>query len=195
METNKRTFCPIAEEPKGHKMRKERLTILLGTSASGEKLPPLVIGKSLNPRAFKGTNVKEIIDYKANSNGWMTGVIFKEWLEKLDEELEKKKRKLLLLVDNFSGHSVCETKNIQIQFLPANTTAMTQPMDAGIIKNFKYHYKKQLNRLIINNLEEIHNSDEQLKQLNIFEAVILINLAWSAVERETIINCWQKAGF
>ena len=39
---------------KGGKQAKDRITVLLCASVSGEKLQPLVIGKSRNPRSFKG---------------------------------------------------------------------------------------------------------------------------------------------
>ena len=49
---------------------------------------------------------------------------------------------MLLLVDNVSSHNP-ELKdkfsNIKVVFLPTNTTSRLQPLDAGIIKNFKVH--------------------------------------------------------
>ncbi|XP_013775709.1 tigger transposable element-derived protein 6-like [Limulus polyphemus] len=38
----------------GGKYSKERKTVLLGCSATGEKLAPLVIGRAANPRCFRG---------------------------------------------------------------------------------------------------------------------------------------------
>jgi len=46
-----------------------------------EKRKLLAIGKSKNPRCFKG--IKNLpVDYTANSNAWMTKEIFTEWLTK-----------------------------------------------------------------------------------------------------------------
>lgn len=66
----------------GRKTSKERFTFLACTNASGQhKLTPLVIGKSVNPRAFKGFDNKPVI-YKGNKSAWMTFEIFKEWFHK-----------------------------------------------------------------------------------------------------------------
>jgi hypothetical protein len=47
-----------AEKCIGGKLSKERMTVLLTVSASGEKKKLLIIGKSLNPRCFKNQNIK-----------------------------------------------------------------------------------------------------------------------------------------
>jgi hypothetical protein len=52
---------------------------------------------------------------------------------------------VLLLIDNFSGHELRvqlvgrkqALHNVQIEWLPANTTSMWQPCDQGIIAAFK----------------------------------------------------------
>ena len=47
-------------ERKGGKKAKERITLLLCCSATGEKLEPLILGKSANPRCFRGINVRTL---------------------------------------------------------------------------------------------------------------------------------------
>ena len=54
------------EKCAGGKLSKEMITALVTASMAGEKLPPLVIGKSANPRCFK--NVKKLpLPYKHNT--------------------------------------------------------------------------------------------------------------------------------
>jgi hypothetical protein len=51
-----KTLCAKGQGSKGVKAAKDRVTVMLACSATGEKLPPLVIGKPKNPRYFKSIN-------------------------------------------------------------------------------------------------------------------------------------------
>ena len=110
----------------------EKISSLLFKSDS--KL--LVIGKNLRPHCFKNVNVDNLpVTYRANK-AWMTSQIFIEWLAAWDSYRTKVNRKILLPVDNCTAHPHVSTlKNIQLEFLPPNTTSLIQPMDQGIIKN------------------------------------------------------------
>lgn len=73
------TYALKIDKAKGEKTSKERLTIMCCVSMNGEKRKLMVIGKSQNPRCFKGVKTLPV-DYKANKNAWMTAAIFKDWL-------------------------------------------------------------------------------------------------------------------
>ena len=97
-----------------------------------EKLKPVVIGKSLNPRCFKNINKNNLpVYYRANSKAWMDNSIFKEWLCILNRKFKSENRQILLFIDNFSGHQIDEYSNIKIVFFPANCTSVLQPLDQG----------------------------------------------------------------
>ncbi len=74
-----RSLVLQGEKCKVGKLVKERLTIALLCSATGEKFKPLVIGKLQMPRAFNKQLPRRVI-WKANSKAWMTGMIFLEYL-------------------------------------------------------------------------------------------------------------------
>ena len=60
-------------------MAKERLTVMLACSQTGEKLKPLVIGKAENPRCFKNTDKSKLpVTWKFNRKSWMTREIFND---------------------------------------------------------------------------------------------------------------------
>ncbi|XP_008552099.1 uncharacterized protein LOC103574431 [Microplitis demolitor] len=89
-----------------------------------EKKKLLIIGKSQKPRCFKG--VKSLpVDYANNRKAWITSEVFEKWLRDWDRDLVKKKKKVLLLVDNCPAHpNVTDLKSITLAFLPPNTTSL-----------------------------------------------------------------------
>ena len=108
-------------EFKGHKCSggkklKERLTVLVGASMVGEKLPLLVIGKAKSPRCFKG--VRNLpLEYTANRNAWMTGDIIEDYLKKWNSKRCKARRSVRVIVDNCTAHPPClSLSNIVVKF-------------------------------------------------------------------------------
>jgi hypothetical protein len=66
-------------------------------------------------------------------------------IRKWNNELRRKNRKILLLVDNCPAHPhVQDLSNIKLVFLPPNATYVLQPMDMGIIKSFKGYFRRFL---------------------------------------------------
>ena len=123
----------------GSKLLKDRCTILVGSNASGcHRIKPVMIWRSKNPRAFKHAKQPLPVIYRANAKSWMTAGIFTQWVKKIFRPemkvLCQKKNmdfKILLIVDNCTGHPYIEDDNIKIVFLPPNTTSVLQPMDQG----------------------------------------------------------------
>ena len=126
------------EKCHGGNSNKERITALICSNASGkDKLPLLIIGKSLKPRYFKDSPKLPVI-YRANKKAWMVGKIFEEWVRMLDKRMTLLQRNIALIIDNCAAHpNVDKLKSIKIYFLPPNTTSVIQPMDMGIINNLK----------------------------------------------------------
>ena len=74
----------------------------------------------------------------------MTSSLFEKELQIWNRELKWQNRKVVLFVDNCTAHLRINLSNINLQFLPANTTSLIQPCDMGIIKNLKGHYRSRL---------------------------------------------------
>lgn len=126
----------------GTKQPKNRVTVLLTCNATGsEKLCPLFIHKYQNPRALKNIDKRTLpVDYYWNAKSWMQVSIWNQYLKKLDTQMRRQDRNILLLVDNAPTHALYETThltNITIEHLPPNTTSHLQPCDQGIINSFK----------------------------------------------------------
>jgi hypothetical protein len=145
------------ESAKGFKSLKKRVTVLCCVNVKGEKRDLLVIGKSKNPRCFKGVRSFPV-GYYSNANAWITSVIFNDWLVKWDLE---SKQNIVLLVDNCTAHTnSLLLKNIEVIFLPANNTALIQPCDQGIIRTFKAHYRREMRAQIIAELDDIQDRSD-----------------------------------
>ena len=84
--------------------------------------------------------------------------------------------------------------NIQICFLPANTTSILQPLDLGIIKNFKLQYRQYFLRYVISKIDECDKASDVVKSVNVLIASRWVALAWSQVTADTISMCFRKAG-
>ncbi|XP_046542945.1 tigger transposable element-derived protein 6-like [Haliotis rubra] len=116
----------------------------------------------------------------------MTALIFKDWLVKFDRHMRTQRRQVILLIDNAPSHASVDLTNVKLHYLPPNTTSHIQPLDAGIIKNFKLLYKKQQMKLHLDNA-----SADTPVPLDIKQALLFIRSAWRDVKQPTIINCWR----
>ena len=149
----KRYFLAEKKAFRGKKS-KVRLTGIAAASATGEKLPMFVISKSKNPHCSK--NVKNLpCEYKSQKKSRMNSEIFEEWVRKLDRKFRAVDRKIALIIDTWPAHpSILNLTNVQIAFLPPNTTSILQPMEQGIIANLKAHHWGRVVRLLCRALEK-----------------------------------------
>ncbi|XP_072142055.1 tigger transposable element-derived protein 4-like [Dermacentor andersoni] len=175
----------------GGKRSKERVSVLIAANMTGtERYRLLVIGKATKPRCFKGAKTLPV-DYEANKKAWMTAEIFKSWISKLDRKFASSNCKVLFLVDDCSAHvNVPALSAIRLAFLPANTTAVLQPMDQGIIKNVKVLYRRHLLERMILCMD---NSAKY--EVSLLSAIHMLARAWDRVKQETIANCFRACGF
>ncbi|UYV82210.1 hypothetical protein LAZ67_21001340 [Cordylochernes scorpioides] len=93
----------------GFKAAKDRVTLLLCSNASGDRmLKPLLVNRSLKPRALKGKDLNTLpVHWMANKKAWVTTAIFTEWFNKcFVPEVENYMKemglefKILLILDN-----------------------------------------------------------------------------------------------
>lgn len=182
---------------KSGKQSKVRVSIMLGASATGEKLRPFVIGKSLKPRCFKNIKLKDLpVTYAANKKAWMLSKLFESWVASLNEDMKEQDRSILLIVDNCPAHPKMHgLSNVTLKFLPPNTTSEVQPMDRGIIKNFKMFYRKLLLRMVVSKSDLGQSASILAKSVSVLDVIKWIDEAWKSVTETTIKNCFRKAGF
>ena len=190
-----------SEERASGKFSKERVTIIFCVSMEGEKINPLLIGKAKNPRGFKNLRLDTLgIDYNHRKKAWMTAKVFLDWLLELNFKMKKQERRILLLLDNAPVHFIDRVfSNIELCFLPPNTTLKTQPLDQGIIRSFKSHYKKLFHcKLALSESSEDACFSEIMKNFKLCDSIPHIIEYWQNVTEKTFVNCFKhskKTGF
>ncbi|GFV20939.1 tigger transposable element-derived protein 6 [Trichonephila clavipes] len=156
-----------------------------------EKITPLVVGKSAKPRCFKGINSFPT-NYCSNKKTWMTTELFNKWLVSLNSDMKREKRHIFLFLDNCTAHNNAPPlSNVKLQFFPPNSTSKLQPLDQGIIHNFKTFYRREVVKSVLDNLE----NQQHATTISILTALIMIDKAWRAVTPLTIHSYFKKSGF
>ena len=187
-----------AKKCKGGKKSKERLTVAFFVSATGERRKPVVIGKYANPRCLKNINKDDLpCQYLNQEKAWMTSDILHKLLSQLNSSFKAQNRSILLFLDSARCHPYDlkeRYSNIKLVFFPVNCTSKLQPLDLGIIQNFKVHYRKLLLRHVITMTTDHNCATDVAKTLDGPQAIRWMGTAWSKVENDTIIKCFAAAG-
>ena len=86
-------------------------------------------------------------------------------------------------------------KNIKLVFLPKNTTSRLQPLDAGIIRNFKHKYRKLLVRYVVSQIDDGKTASQIIEEVHVLKAITWLQTAWKSVVPETIKHCFETCVF
>lgn len=187
-----KSLCKQGYRNTGFKSSKERLTLLFICNATGEYKKVVVIGKAKNPRCFKNKVLP--LKYYSNRKAWMTGDLWNEIILNLEEEMASQKRNIILFADNAACHKKVQNLNyINLQFLPANTTSIIQPLDQGIIHAFKSYYRQNIIRKQIGALELGKTVEEFSKSINILLGMHMIKRSFWMVKPTSIKQCFKKS--
>ncbi|KAK3705566.1 hypothetical protein QZH41_000245 [Actinostola sp. cb2023] len=185
---------------RGGKNAKQRITAAFFVSADGGKESVVLIGSSKKPRCF--ANLVDIsrpcgAHYFSNAKAWMKTEIMENVISKLNGKMKRENRNIKLFLDNAPCHSPSlkgKFSNIQIEFLPKNTTSRTQPLDAGIIKTWKTYYRRKLLRYVAGQMDGEKTVSEIVKSVNLLMAVRWVVSAWKEVPAAVISKCFKKVG-
>ncbi|CAI5980074.1 unnamed protein product [Closterium sp. NIES-64] len=172
-----------------------------------EKLPQLLTHLGVTPRDT--FNLDEtalwlsVLPRRTYSNGRIPG-------RKLNAAMYAEGRKIVLLLDIASSHMlrselawseiVCGMRttcmsNVQLVFLPPNTTAFKQLLDQGIIATVKARYRQHWLRAF----SALWNGDGATSAVarfcpNLRDVLAWLSDAWTSVGARTIQRCWWRTG-
>ena len=150
------------------------MTVALFTNANGDKEEPFVIWRSLNQMCFKDWPGKRPmhVKYFSNPKSWMNSEIMK--LDKRNRKMRNQGRHIILFLDN-TGYHLSDVKDsysdIKTVFLPPNTTSRLQPLDAGIIKNFKVRYRKLMQKFVVSHVNSRSTAAEIVSTVDVLQAI------------------------
>ena len=74
--------------------------------------------------------------------------------------------KVLLILDNAPGHPEphgFNTKDIEVVYLPPNTTSLDQLLDQGVIRTFNAHHTQYFMEKVVNAMEENTHRENIMK--------------------------------
>ncbi|KAF1984698.1 DDE-domain-containing protein, partial [Aulographum hederae CBS 113979] len=180
----------------GRKRDKNRISIVCCVNFTGTRRFPLwVIGRSAKPHALRNVNIQSLgIAWRSNQKAWMTAVIMADWLQAFYSWIGD--RSVLLLMDILRAHIAGielqpPPSNIRIQWLPPNATSLYQPLDQGIIQNFKHYYKKEWLQFMLDHYER---RSDPIEAMNLFFAIRWASQAWNFnITNTTIYRCFRHA--
>ena len=104
----------------------------------------------------------------------MTSDVMQAVLTRFNIKLLLKQKKIVLILDNATCHpkSIIDLfSQVKIIFLPKNTTSTLQPLDAGVIQNFKVKYRKRLVKYVLARINEYSSATQIIKDVNILMAI------------------------
>uniref|UniRef100_A0A8B9QDW6 HTH CENPB-type domain-containing protein n=1 Tax=Apteryx owenii TaxID=8824 RepID=A0A8B9QDW6_APTOW len=162
----------------------DRLTLFLGVNAAGDfKLKSMLIYHAETPRALKNYVQSTLpVFYKWNNKAWMTTHLFTTWLTEYF--------KALMEMYN----------EINVVFMPANTTSVLQPVDQGVILTFKSYYLRSTFRKATAAIDSDSSDGSGQSKLKTFwkgftilDAMKDIHDSWEEVKIPTLTGVWKKS--
>nr|XP_020830675.1 tigger transposable element-derived protein 1-like isoform X2 [Phascolarctos cinereus] len=203
-----RALSQEEKDAAGFKAAKDRLTILLGSNASGNiKLKPLLVYHSETPKHMRGFSKLNLpVIWKSNRKAWVTVDMFNDWIvnhfcpmvQCYCTEYGFEPKALLVLDSSMGSLSSFDSLQtcipIEVLFLPPNTASLLQPMDQGVFAVFKAYYL----RCTFSQLLEVNRNNKQLpigeiwKDYNIMKAIDNIKIAWAEVNSLCLSGVWRK---
>ena len=122
----------------------------------------------------------------------MDSILFEEWVREVDRRFTKEGRKIVPLVDNGLAHpSIDNLVSTELIFLPPNTTLKLQPMDQGVIRSLKAHYKT----MSIKKLIEAIDKKKPLREFSILDAMQMFDVLGERVQPKMLLTVLKKLKF
>lgn len=179
---------------KRKKNRSHVSIICCSNFTGGERFPLWVVGKSAQPSTLCSVNLEALnIQWRSNSKAWVNIEVIKDWLRAFYKWIGT--RRVLLLIDSGKTHmcgieQMPPPSNICIQWLPPISTSTYQPLDQGIIYQFKCGYNKLWLHFMLSCYEQ---GNDPGTNVNLYFALSWASQAWFEDLRcDTVFRCFLR---
>lgn len=194
---NKTGASSVLLKTTGHE--RTHFTCVLACTASGQKLPPMVIFKRIT---MPKEQLPKGIVVKVNTKGWMIEGLMKEWLTECYGKRPGgffHRKKALLVLDSMRAHitdsvkaAIKKTNSIPA-VIPGGTTKFLQPLDISVNRAFKAALRVEWETWMTSG-EKSFTKTGRMRKASFSDVCQWILTAWSAVKESTITNGFRKAG-
>jgi len=187
---------------------KDLVTLTLCCNATGtQKTPVAMIGKEAQPMCFQGEGNASPLPHFSQKSSWTDASVVKRWFEEVFVPAVQARtaHHVNLIMDNLGFHSSISHPQVAIIELPPNSTAVCQPLDAGVTVLLKNRYKKRLLYRVVCNLDSLlynGSADPRVArgggldeggQAHLRDAAKFIVEEWDEILGDQIVRCWLKA--
>ena len=201
---------------------KDRVTLMVASSAAGAKIPLFMVGKSKQPECFRlCAGGKPPMHYHHQSNAWFDRDVTLVWINTVLWPWHRQQHgdvHCLLLLDNCPAHSNLDESKLPrkliIYFFPPNCTSFLQPADQGMIACLKVGYKANMLKKLLAICDDSALYDEAVAagararrgckgleycgKAHLLDAMEILQPIWTTddkyAKKESIQRCWRKAG-
>ena len=183
---------------RGTGYQKKGCTVALTVTASGHKLPALIIFKEptgqIGPRVRRHLNIPGNVLVTASKSGWMTQEAMAYWLRRVWGDTDDDVQRLLVL-DEYRVHKsqevreTAEGKKTDIVYIPGGCTSLAQPLDVSINKPFKAHIRQLWEQWAFDNLRgtsRVHPSRQNV--------INWISQSWILIDADLIVKSFLRCG-
>lgn len=175
---------------------KRGVTVILAVTAEGHKLPAVMIfkeqGGAFGPRVALriAGQVPSNIRARATSSGWNGNAEMEWWIENvLPWSMNSR---LLLIMDLANMHTSEGTlghlreRNVDVVFVPAGCTSIVQPVDVGIVKQFKSRVRNDWEEWMRLEHERENTRAGNIRQPSREDLMHWVGNSWAMEEQNTI---------
>ncbi len=193
-------------EKKGEKMvpikttghEKSSFTVVLSCTASGKKLPPMVIFKR---KTIPKEKFPPGIEIRANAKGWMDEAMMNDWLDSCFAKRPGgffKTAPSVLVLDSMTAHK-CESvkvhakkMNTRLSIIPGGLTKLLQPLDISVNKAFKDNLRLIWENWMVTGEHSFTKTGRQ-RRATYAEVSKWVLQSWNKVKVSSITNGFLKS--